>query len=135
MKKQNKASKTKTKKLKRRNTMAKAAKAKVDFQLLDNGTVKFTASPVDSVNNATTLPAGTPALAWVSDNAAITLAADPADTSGFALSQIGTPTALATGVNVTCSTTLAGGAAPITGAADPVDVIAGPAGGFAVSEA
>lgn len=108
-------------------------KAGVDFVVLDNGTVKFTATPVDSVGNPTTLPAGTPPLTWVSDNAAITLAADPADTSGFALSQIGTPTALATGVNVTCSTTVASGT--ISGAAAPVDVVAGPAGGFTVAEA
>src|ERR1039458_7027487 len=92
--------------------MAKATKATVDFQLLDNGPVKFTANPADSLNNPTTLAAGTTPLAWTSDNAALTLAADPADTSGFALSQIGTPTALATGVNVACSTTLAGGTAP-----------------------
>lgn len=115
--------------------MPKVSKATVDFQVLDNGTVKFTASPVDAVNNTATLPAGTPALAWVSDNAALTLSADPSDTSGFALSQIGTPSGtLATGVNVTCSTSLDGGATSITGAATPVDVVAGPAGGFAVAE-
>lgn len=111
-----------------------AKKATVDFQVLDNGTVKFTATPVDSVGNPATLPAGTPPLTWSADQAALTLAADPADTSGFALSQIGTPTALATGVNVSCSTTLAGASASIVGAATPVDIVAGPAGGFAVAE-
>jgi hypothetical protein len=111
-----------------------AKKATVDFQILDNGTVRFTATPVDSVGNTATLAAGTPPLVWVSDQPALTLAADPSDTSGFALSQIGTPTTLATGVNVTCSTTLAGGSGPISGAATPVDVVAGPAGGFTVAE-
>ena|SRR5271157_5614230 len=114
--------------------MVDTKKATVDFVLLDNGTVKFTASPVDAKGFATTLKAGTPPLSWVSDNAALTLAADPADTSGFALSQIGTPTALAVGVNVTCSTTQPGDPGPISGSATPVDIVAGPAGGFAVAE-
>lgn len=113
----------------------KISKASVDFQVLDNGTVRFTASPVDGVGNAATLPAGTPALTWVSDQPALVLSADPNDTSGFALSQIGTPAGtLATGINVSCSTSLDGGATSITGAATPVDVIAGPAGSFAVAE-
>ncbi len=112
--------------------MSKTKGATIDFQLLDNGTVKFTATPVDSVGNSTTLPAGTSPLTWVSDQPALTLSADPSDTSGFALSQIGTPTALATGVNVSCSTTLGGSL--ITGSATPVDIVAGPASGFAVAE-
>lgn len=110
-------------------------KATVDFTVLDNGTVRFTASPVDAVGNPASLPAGTSPLAWVSDNPALTLAADPADTSGFALSQIGTPTgALATGINVSCSTTLPGASSPISGAAAPVDVIAGGPTGLTVQE-
>ena len=97
--------------------MAKAVKAAVDFQLLDNGTVKFTFTPVDSVGNKTTLPAGTPALSYSSSDPALTVAPDPADASGFGLSAIGTPNALATGVIVTGSTTLPGASAPISGQA------------------
>jgi len=112
--------------------MAGTAKAGVDFELLDNGTVRFTAQPVDAVGNNTVLPVGTSPLTWVSDNTALTLAADPGDTSGFNLSQIGTPTALATGVNVTCSTTVDG--TTISGTAQPVDIIAGGPVGFTVTE-
>lgn len=112
--------------------MAKVVKAGVDFQLLDNGTVKFTATPVDSVGNATSLPAGTAPLVWVSDQGALALSADPGDGSGFALSQIGTPSALATGINVSCSTSVNG--STISGAAVPVDIIAGGPTGFSVAE-
>lgn len=110
-------------------------KATVDFQLQDNGTVKFTAKPVDAKGFAATLPAGTPPLSWVSSDPALVLSADPDDNSGFALSQIGTPAGLATGVVVTGSTTLPGAVEPISGSANPVDIIAGPVSGFAVTEA
>jgi hypothetical protein len=126
-----------TKKQQGETTMAgKAVKATVDFQLLDNGTVKFTISPVDSVGNATTLPAGTPPLtAVVSDPTKLTVAADPADTSGFGLSQIGTPTGqLATGITVNFSTTLPGATAPIAADSDAIDVVAGGPTGFKVTE-
>lgn len=114
--------------------MSPVKAATVDFQIQDDGTVKFTATPVDHLGNATTLKSGTPPLAWVSDNPALTLAADPNDQSGFALSQIGTPTTLATGVNVSCSTTQPGDAAPISGAATPLDIVAGSATALTVAE-
>lgn len=127
---------------KRRNTMAKAVKATVDLEIVDNGKgVRYTLTPVDSLGNPVNLPAGTPPVTGVvTDNtgAASTLLAlsvDPADTSGFGLIQIGTPSgALGTGIVATFSTTLPGATSPISQAADPVDVIAGPAGGFLVQE-
>ena len=107
----------------------------VDFRINDNGTVTYTAVPIDAASNQTTLPAGTPPLEWVaSDPASLTLAADPADTSGFNLSQIGTGIKVATGVVTTCSTTLAGATAPISGSAAPLDIEAGGPVGFSVTE-
>ena len=116
-------------------SMAAAKKATVDFQVLDNGTVKCVATPVDAMGNPPNppgLPAGSSAPAWKSsDDSAISIALDPADASGLTL--IGTPLKLATGITISVSCALADGTT-ITGDGDPIDVVAGPAGGFAVSE-
>ena len=112
----------------------KAVKAGVDFVIQDNGTVKYTLTPVDAMGNATTLAAGTPAVTATSSDPALTLAADPAETSGFSLSWIGTPSALATGVVASFTTTQPDGSV-VAGSGDPVDIVAGPAGGFTVTEA
>lgn len=118
------------------NNMAvkKAVKAGVDFVIQDNGTVKYTLTPVDAMGNATTLAAGTPAVTATSSDPALTLAADPAETSGFSLSWIGTPSALATGVVASFTATQPDGSV-VAGSGDPVDIVAGPAGGFTVTEA
>jgi len=113
-------------------------KAGVDLQILENGTVKYTATPVDAKGQPTTLPVGTPPLTWVASDPDLTLASDPADTSGFNLSQIGTAGNVAvTGIVVTCSTTLPGATAPITAAAAAIDIVPAPPGaavGFVVTE-
>jgi hypothetical protein len=111
-----------------------ATRATLDFVLLDNGTVQFTFTPLDSVGNPTTLPAGTPALTYTSSDPALTVAVSPSDTSGFGLVAIGTPTGLATSIVVTGSTTLAGATSPISGSANPVDIVAGGPTGFSVTE-
>lgn len=108
--------------------------AGVDFEILDNGTVKYTFTPVDAIGQPTTLPPGTPPLTYSSSSPAMTVAADPSDTSGFGLLAIGTGVAVATGVVVTGQTTLPGAAAPIIGTADPVDILAGGPVGFTVAE-
>jgi hypothetical protein len=121
------------------NEMASTRKATVDLQILENGTVKYTATPVDANQQPTTLPSGTPPLTWASSDPDLVLTSDPADTSGFNLSQIGTAgTTAAAGIVATCSTTLPGASSPITGAAAPVDVVPAPPGspvGFVVAEA
>jgi hypothetical protein len=114
--------------------MSKVKTAAVDLQILENGTVQFTFTPVDASGNPTTLPAGTPPLTYVSSSPALTLAPSPADTSGFGLIAIGTGIAVATGVVVTGQTTLAGATAPISGSAAPVDIVAGGPVGFTVAE-
>lgn len=116
------------------NNMAKkATKAGVDFQIQDNGTVKYTLTPVDALGNAAPLAPGTPAVTATSSDPALSLAADPAETSGFSLSWIGTPTALATGVVASFTTTQPDGSV-VAGSGDPVDIVAGPAGAFTVQE-
>lgn len=135
-------SKYKQPKTKRSTTMPKAVRATVDFQLLDNGTVRFTITPVDTVGNAASLPAGTPPLsATVVDatgapSTLLSVAIDTAnDTTGFGLVQIGTPSgALATGLVVTFSTTLPGATAPTSATANAIDVISGGPSGFQVAE-
>lgn len=126
---------------------ARVKLAGVDLQILENGTVKYTATPTvggsttdPATGNPVIMPPGTPPLTWTSSDPALTLASDPSDTSGFNLSQIGTAGATpTTGIVVTCQTTLAGAAAPITGEAAPVDIIPVPVTpsnptGFAVAE-
>jgi hypothetical protein len=106
--------------------MAKV-KATVALQITPGGqTVEFVATPVDAAGNPDALPAGTPALTYTSSDPAMTVAVDPADTSGFGLSFIGTPTGTpATGIVVSCSTTLSNGTV-ISASADPLDVVAAP---------
>lgn len=109
----------------------------VDFQLLDNGSVKFSAQPVDAIGEPATLPAGASTPVWASSdpNLVVVAAAD-------GLSAVGTPTAvppatlpaLVSGVVVTVTSTLADGTTTITGSAVPVDIVAGAAGSFAVTE-
>jgi hypothetical protein len=111
----------------------------VDVQILDSGKVKYTFSAVDAAGQATALPANTPALSnIVSSDPNLVVTADPADPTGMTL--IGTPT-LQPGavlpilaIVVTAQTTFPGAAAPVTGTAAPVDLVAGPAAGLAVAE-
>jgi hypothetical protein len=136
----------------------KRGTAGVDVQILPNGTALFTAKPVvtdpatgqpavdangNYIDPATggpvVMPAGTPPLTWLASDPDLTMSADPNDTSGFALTQIGTAgTSTVADIVVTCETTLPGAASPISGQAPPVDI--GPAPvtpsnptGFAVS--
>jgi hypothetical protein len=109
----------------------------VDMQILPNGKVRYTLT----VQPATaTLAAGTAAIAAVSSAPlSLTVAADPADTTGLVF--LGAPTVPevpATAIVTTFSVTLlpAQGGATISQAADPVDVVADPSQptGFAVVE-
>lgn len=110
--------------------MAAKRKATVDFQLLDNGTAKATLTPVDAAGNPTSMPAGTTIPAWTSSNPAITIA-PAADGMSATL----TATALATAVVITATATLADGTTQLTGSGNPIDVVAGGAVGFTITEA
>lgn len=113
--------------------MGNAKKATVDFVVLDNGTVKFTAVPVDVVGNPTNLADGTSTPVWTSaDSTTLSVVADTTDTTG--LTAIGTPLKLGTSISVSVSAVLPDGVTTVSGDADPVDVVAGPAGSFTVAE-
>jgi hypothetical protein len=120
-----------------------AKKHSVSLEILENGTVRYTATPTDANGNPTTLPAGSPPATWASSDPDLTLASDPQDTSGFNLLQIGTAgTSPATGVVATITDTITnpadGSVSTITGAADPVNIVPAPPGfptSFVVTEA
>jgi hypothetical protein len=108
----------------------KAVKATVAFNLQDNGTATATASPIDSVNNATTLPAGVVPVATSSDPAVtVDQSADP---SGLTAKL--TPSgALATGVVITFNATMPD--STVISGSGTVNVVAGPASSLAIAEA
>lgn len=117
----------------------KATGHNVELQILPNGTVRFTFVPTPA---GSVLPAGTPALSYTSSDPALAVAVDPANNAdGFGLVALGTPNLPAgstgvTGIVVTGQTTLPGATSPISGTADPVDIIPAPnlPTGFAVTE-
>ena len=115
-----------------------ARKATVDFQLLDNGTARLTATPVDAAGLATKLPDGTPPASWTSSDPGLVITLDPADPSGLtAIASPATPPVLVTGAipTVTANFTSADGSVKtITGAGAGIDVVAGEAGSFTVQE-
>jgi hypothetical protein len=115
--------------------MGKPVKQTVSHDILDNGTVRFTLTPKDSVGNLATMPAGSPPFAGTpSDPTLITVAVDPTDPSGFGLVQIGTPLGpLGTGFTVVFSSTLASGTV-VSGTSDPLNIVAGGPTGVTVSE-
>lgn len=108
--------------------MAKAVKAGVDFQLQDNGTATATLTPVDAAGNPTTMPVGASVPSWTSSSTAVSVS-PAADGMTATL----TPTALATGVVISASSTLSDGTS-ISGSGNPIDVVAGPATGFQIQE-
>jgi hypothetical protein len=110
--------------------MAKAVNATMDFQLLDNGSATATLTPIDSVGEPTTLPAGV-VPAWSSSDPAVVVV-PAADGMSAALAPA-SPPVLATGVVITASATLPSGAA-ITGSGNPIDVVAGGPAGFSIAE-
>ena len=110
--------------------MAKAVNATMDFQLLDNGSATATLTPIDSVGEPTTLPAGV-VPAWSSSDPAVVVV-PAADGMSAALAPA-SPPVLATGVVITASATLPSGAV-ITGSGDPIDVVAGGPVGFKIAE-
>lgn len=109
-------------------------KATIDFQILPNGTVKYTSSPVDPAGLVVALPAGTSVPAgFSSDPSTISVAPDPTDSTG--LTFIGTGLKAGTGIVFTISATLPNGTV-ITGSAVPVDVEPAPdlPSGFTIAE-
>jgi len=130
--------------MKKENEMAvlKAKKHAVSLEILENGTVRYTLTPTDDNNNPTSLPAGTPPTTGASSDPDLTLAPDPADTSGFNLQWIGTAgNAPATGVVASFQTTATksdGTTVVISGDGDPVNIVPAPPGfptKFVVTEA
>lgn len=111
------------------NAMGNVVKAALDFQLLDNGSATATLTPVDAVGNAASLPAGASVPAWTSSDPAVAVSAAP-DGMSATLTPSG---ALATGVIISASSTLADGTV-IKGDGTPIDVVAGPAASFKIVE-
>lgn len=112
------------------NSMGNVVKAAVDFQLLDNGTATATITPVDTLGNPTTMPAGASVPVWTSSDPSVNVLA-----AGDGLSAVLTPSGmLAVGVTITADSVLADGTTHITGTGNPIDVIAGPATGFKIVE-
>ena len=110
--------------------MAQKRKATVDFQLLDNGTATATITgALDAAGNTVPVPAGTTVPVWTSSNPAITVVA-AADGMSAKL----TPAAIATGVIITATATLADGVTVLSGSGNPIDVVAGAASQFAIAE-
>lgn len=116
-----------------------AAKAAVDFQILDNGTATATATPVDALGELTTLPVGSPAPTWTvqdSTNATSTfLTLTPVTSDPTGLTQTITvtlptppPSPLPTGLVVSVT------AGTISGSGNPIDIVPGPASNFVVAE-
>jgi len=118
----------------RNKTMSRAAQATVDFQLLDNGTAKATATPADAMGNLAVLPSTAGVPVWSSSDPAVLATADASDPSG--LTAILTPTGvLATGVIVSLtSTDTVDPTKVITGKGDPINVVGGPAASFVIKE-
>lgn len=114
----------------------KAVGQTVDFQLLDNGTAALTATPTDSFGFATSLPATAAAATWTSSDPGLVITANASDPTGLtAVASPASPPVLLTGAIPTCSCNLGDAAGTvITGSGDPIDVVAGPAGSFAVVE-
>lgn len=121
----------------------KATGHAVGIEILPIGKVRFTFTPTPA---GSTMPAGTPPLSYTSSDPALSVAVDPADTSGFGLVAIGTPNPPADpnwpgvkGIIVTGQTTLPGATAPIVSDPASVDVVPAPPTpvnptGFAVQE-
>lgn len=106
-------------------------KLAIDFQLHDNGNATAKATPIDSMDLGTTLPAGSSVPVWVpSDPTALAVSA-----AADGLSCLVTPASppkLATGVTVSMSATLPDGSV-IGGVSDPIDVVASEAVGFKIA--
>jgi hypothetical protein len=108
----------------------------MDLQILDDGKgVKFTATPVNKAGAPVTLPAGVVPV-WASSNpAALSVAADPSDTTG--LTALGTPVSDGLGVVVSLTADLGGGVIIKDDGSDaPIDVVPDTqATGFVIQEA
>jgi len=124
--------------LKGGTTMA-VKKAAVDFQLLDDGTARLTATALDKKGLATKLPDGIVA-SWKSSAPGLVITQDlVADPTGLtATAAPSDPPVLVTGAIPTVSADNVpqedGTTATITGDGNPIDIVAGPAGTFVVAE-
>lgn len=121
-------------------SMSTVRKASVDFQLLDNGTAKLTATPLDKKGLATKLPAAGIVANWKSSDPGVVITVDLAnDPSGLtAIAAPSDPPVLVTGAVPTVTADNVpqddGTTATITGDGAPIDVVAGAAGSFVVAE-
>lgn len=99
--------------------------------LVDNGTAKYVATPVDAAGDQVDIPAGSAIPSWASsDDTTIQVTPDTTDASG--LTAVGKPLKLGTGVVATITMTTTN--ATVSGSSDPLNVIAGPPTGFVVGE-
>lgn len=112
--------------------LAKFGKMKLD--ILDNGTAKAVASPVDSVNIPTTLPTGTSTPVWTASDPGVVIAPDPSDPTGLtALISPATPPVLVNAFTVTVDAVLPDGSTHITQTSSPNNVVAGGPTGFQIT--
>jgi len=111
-------------------------KARLKVVLLDNGTARATATPIDAVGIATTLPSGTSTPVWTSSDPGAVVTPDAADTTGLsAIITPATPPVLVASFTVTCDAVLPDGSTHITGTSDTNSIVAGGPAGFQVATA
>jgi hypothetical protein len=113
--------------------MAKVASGKLKFNILDNGTATATLTPVDAAGVAVPWPSDASAITWTSSNPAVVVTPSTTNNLQAAVAPASPPT-LATGVVITAQGTLADGTV-VKGdnSADPINVVAGPAGSFVIA--
>lgn len=123
-------------KLKKENKMATKSFGKMKIDVLDNGTAKATATPVDAAGLPTTLPSGTSTPVWSASDPNVVINPDPSDTSGLtAIFGPATPPQLVSGFTVSVDAVLPDGTTHITGTSSPNNIVAGGPTGFSVQTA
>lgn len=115
------------------NKMARAKFGKMKITVLDNGTAKAVASPVDSVGIGTTLPDGSSVPAWTASDPGVVISPDASDPTGLtAIFGPASPPALVDAFTVSVDSTLPDGTTHVTGTSESNSIVAGGPTGFTV---
>jgi hypothetical protein len=128
--------KQKSTKSKRSNKMGAPSKfGKMKLVITDAGQVgTATASPTDSVNLPTTIPAGNSTPVWTASDPGVVVTPVATDPTGLSATVVpATPPVLVASFTVTVTTTLADGVTVLTGTSSPNSVVAGGPTGFQIS--
>lgn len=116
--------------------MATKKFGRMKIDVLDNGTARATATPVDAAGLATSLPSGTSTPTWTASDPGVVINPDPADPSGLsAIFGPATPPVLVNGFTVSVDAVLPDGTTHITGTSESNNIVAGGPTGFQVAVA